>query len=159
MDCSCQERSETLIPVRRRRKSVSQHPATPDKQRSEWVKCFYITFVALKTGPWPERTYLGLFEFVKIWCNIEEDPIERTRKADATTEQNEEHKVRVRGREVYHLWGHKDLFENACLCNKVCWWKVPQDQLSCSRQAGWAENGGDNCVVPLCCEGWKSKIK
>ena len=37
-DCSCREQSESLIPGRRRRKSVWQHPTTPDTQRLERQK-------------------------------------------------------------------------------------------------------------------------
>lgn len=50
------------------------------------------------------RSYLRLLQFVKVWCDVEEDSVERARESDSTAKQYEQHEVRICGREVHHLW-------------------------------------------------------
>lgn len=54
-----------------------------------------------------QRPHLRLLKLVKVWCDIEEDSIQGTGQRDATAKQDEQHEVRVRGREVHHLRGTK----------------------------------------------------
>lgn len=42
-------------------------------------------------------------ELIKVWRNVEEDPVNGSRKGDPTEEEDEEHEVRISGREVHHL--------------------------------------------------------
>lgn len=54
-----------------------------------------------------QRAHLRLLKLVEVWCDIEEDSIHGTGQRDTTAKQDEQHEVRVRGREVHHLRGTK----------------------------------------------------
>lgn len=59
-------------------------------------------------GVW-KQLYLRLFEFIEIWRDVKLDAIKGPGQSDATDEEDEEHEVRVCGREVHHLSKHNYL--------------------------------------------------
>lgn len=66
------------------------------------------------------QAYLRLLQFVEVWCDVEENSIKSTRKTDATAKQDEQHKVRICGREVHHLWDKTLSLESYLNHNSCC---------------------------------------
>lgn len=56
----------------------SAHPLQPFINKLLYA--FYVTEMLFRYVDWQiEGAYLRLLKFVKVWCDIEEDSIERTR--------------------------------------------------------------------------------
>lgn len=50
-----------------------------------------------------DRIHLGADEFIKVWGDVEEDAVDGSGQSDPSEEEDEEHEVRIGGREVHHL--------------------------------------------------------
>lgn len=56
----------------------------------------------------PHCPYLGVPEATEVWIKVKEDSLGCPGQGDSPDQQNHQHEVRERGREIHHLGGRRE---------------------------------------------------
>lgn len=105
--CSFPVRWASLTRVRRKRRFVLLHPATPVRWQTPHMWPHSHLHACKHVIRCAQTAYLGPDQLVEVWSNVEANPVDGSRQSDPTEEQDKQHEVGISGGEIHHL-GQRD---------------------------------------------------